>query len=93
MSGRVLRVIPIVVLFIASSEMVFVLYGQWLEGNFGLSVAGTGTFSLLIAVGELSGEGAVVAFSDRSASGGCGSAVSWCPRWPTSASGSSARRW
>jgi predicted MFS family arabinose efflux permease len=64
-SGRLLRVVPIVVLFIASSEVVFVLYGQWLEGNFGLSVTGIGTFSLLRVVGELSGEGAVAAFSDR----------------------------
>lgn len=64
-SGRLLRVVAIVVLFIASSEVVFILYGQWLEGSFGLSVAGIGTFTLLIAVGELSGEGAVAAFSDR----------------------------
>lgn len=65
MSGGILRVVAIVVLFIGSSEVVFILYGQWLEGSFGLSVTGIGMFSLLIAVGELSGESGVAAFADR----------------------------
>jgi predicted MFS family arabinose efflux permease len=59
------KVIAVVVLFSMASEVPFILYGQWLEGNFGLSVAGIGTFTLAIAAAELTGEGLVVAVSDR----------------------------
>lgn len=65
MDAGLLRVFAVVILFIVSSEMVFVLYGQWLEDSFGLSVASIGLFSLLIAAGELMGEGSVAAFADR----------------------------
>ena len=59
------RVIAIVVLFIMASEIVFIVYGQWLEADFGLSVAGIGTFTLAIAAAEVMGEGLVAAVSDR----------------------------
>ncbi|MGH2755142.1 MAG: MFS transporter [Actinomycetota bacterium] len=59
--GSIRRVIGIVVLFIMASEIVFVLYGQWLEADFGLSVAGIGTFTLAIVVAEVMGEGLVAA--------------------------------
>lgn len=63
--GSIRRVIVIVVLFVMASEIVFVIYGQWLEADFGLSVAGIGTFTLAIVVAELMGEGLVTAVSDR----------------------------
>ncbi|MFP5298554.1 MAG: MFS transporter [Actinomycetota bacterium] len=52
-------------LFSLASEMPFIVYGQWLESDFGLSIAGIGLFTLVIAVAELGGEGAVMAVSDR----------------------------
>lgn len=65
LDGPVLRVIAVVVLFSLASEIPFIVYGQWLEGSFGLSVAGIGTFTLAIAAAELIGEGLVVAVADR----------------------------
>lgn len=59
------RVIAVVVLFSLAAEIPFIVYGQWLEGSFGLSVAGIGTFTLAIAAAELMGEGLVVAVADR----------------------------
>ena len=63
--GSIRRVIAIVVLFIMASEIVFIIYGQWLEADFGLSVAGIGTFTLAIVAAEIMGEGLVAAVSDR----------------------------
>ena len=59
------RVLAVVLLLIIAGEIPFIVYGQWLEGSFGLSVAGIGTFTLLVVVAELAGEGLVVAVADR----------------------------
>jgi MFS transporter, DHA1 family, inner membrane transport protein len=59
------RVLGAVLLFILASEIIFVVYGQWLEDAFGLSVAGIGTFTLVVVVAEFAGEGLVAAVADR----------------------------
>jgi predicted MFS family arabinose efflux permease len=52
-------------LFSSGAEMPFIVYGQWLEGEFGLSVTRIGLFTLVIVVAEIVGEGLVVLVSDR----------------------------
>lgn len=59
------RVLAATLLFSVAAEIPFVVYGQWLEGTFGLSVAGIGTFTLVVVVAELAGEGLVAVFADR----------------------------
>ncbi|MDQ3661019.1 MAG: MFS transporter [Actinomycetota bacterium] len=53
------------VLFSTAAEIPFVVYGQWLEGIFSLSVTGIGLFTLVVVAAELSGEAIVAAVSDR----------------------------
>lgn len=53
-----------VYLFILAAEMPFIVYGQWLESDFALSITGIGLFTLVIAVAELGGEGLVTIASD-----------------------------
>lgn len=59
------RVLAVTWLFSIAAEIPFIVYGQWLETSFGLSVAGIGTFTLVVVVAELAGEGLVVAVADR----------------------------
>lgn len=54
-----------VVLFSVAAEIPFIVYGQWLEDSFGLSVAGIGVFTLVIVAAEFAGEGLVVVISDE----------------------------
>lgn len=51
-------------LYAAAAEMMFVVLGAWLEG-FGLSLVALGGVTVFIGLAELSGEGAMVLFSDR----------------------------
>jgi predicted MFS family arabinose efflux permease len=48
-----------------ATEIPFIVYGQWLEGSFGLSVAGIGTFTIAVVIAELLGEGLVTVYADR----------------------------
>lgn len=48
-----------------SAEITFVPFGAWLEEGFGLSLVALGGAATLIAVAELTGEGATLAFTDR----------------------------
>jgi predicted MFS family arabinose efflux permease len=59
------RLLAVVLLFTMAAEIVFVVYGQWLEGVYGLSVAGIGTFTLVVVAAEVIGEGLVTAVADR----------------------------
>ncbi|MFN2488144.1 MAG: MFS transporter [Actinomycetota bacterium] len=59
------RMLSVALLFSVAAEIPFIVYGQWLEGSFGLSVAGIGTFTLVVVAAELAGEGLVIAFADR----------------------------
>lgn len=52
-------------LFSFAAETTFIVFGAWLEGGFGLSLAALGLASTLIALAEMTGEGAVLAFADR----------------------------
>ena len=65
LQGPRLRVLVAVLLFSLASEVVFIVYGQWLEGSLGLSIAGIGTFTLVVVMAELVGEGLVTAYADR----------------------------
>ena len=59
------RALTGVLLFSAAAENTFIVYGQWLEGSFGLSLTSIGAFTLVVVAAELLGEGFVTAFSDR----------------------------
>lgn len=52
-------------LFSYGAEVTFVVFGAWLERDFGVSVLGLGALSTLIGVAELLGSSGVVAFGDR----------------------------
>jgi predicted MFS family arabinose efflux permease len=52
-------------LFSTAAEIPFIVYGQWLEGSFGLSVAGIGVFTMVVVAAEIAGEGLVVLIADR----------------------------
>lgn len=60
-----LALLGVVLLFSVSAELLFVVYGAWLEDDLGLSVTAIGTFTLVVVAAELVGEGAVAALSDR----------------------------
>jgi predicted MFS family arabinose efflux permease len=55
----------VVLLFSASAELIFVVYGEWLESSMGLSVAGIGLFTIAVVAAELAGEAAVTLVADR----------------------------
>ncbi|HMM29743.1 MAG: MFS transporter [Chloroflexota bacterium] len=48
-----------------ANEMVFIVYGAWLEDAFGLRVAALGLASAVIGVSELAAEGGVAGIVDR----------------------------
>ena len=52
-------------LFSFAAETTFIVFGAWLEDGFGLSLTALGLASTLIALAEMTGEGAVLAFADR----------------------------
>lgn len=55
----------VVALFSVGSELMFIVFGAWLEDEFSLSLAALGGTAVLIAFVELAGEGSTVAFTDR----------------------------
>lgn len=61
----VVRILAVVVLFRFAGEVLFVVYGAWLEDDFGLTVTAIGVFTLLVVGSELVGEAAVAGVSDR----------------------------
>jgi MFS transporter, DHA1 family, inner membrane transport protein len=58
-------ILAVVVLFSLAAELLFVVYGAWLEDDLGLTVAAIGVFTLLVVGAEFAGEGAVAAVADR----------------------------
>lgn len=60
-----LAALVVSILFMFANENVFVVYGAWMESNFGLSVSALGVASVVIGVSELVAEGATAAFVDR----------------------------
>ena len=65
LTAPLIRVLVVAALFSVAAEIPFIVYGQWLEGSFGLSVAGIGAFTLVIVAGELAGEALIVIAADR----------------------------
>lgn len=63
--GPVGALIVVVVLFRLAAELLFVVYGSWLATDLGLAVTAIGTFTLIVVLSELAGEGAVMALGDR----------------------------
>ena len=59
------RILATAMLVSIAAEIPFIVYGQWLEGSFGLSVAGIGTFTIAVVIAELLGEGLVTVYADR----------------------------
>lgn len=49
----------------AANEMLFIVYGDWMEQTFDLELAQLGLFTVSIAVAEVIGESAVVLYSDK----------------------------
>ena len=58
-------VLAVVALFSAAAELMFVVYGAWLEQDLGLTVTAIGVFTLVVVAAELLGEAGVAAISDR----------------------------
>jgi predicted MFS family arabinose efflux permease len=48
-----------------ANDVLFVVYGVWLEGSFGLTVVALGVTTIVIGVAELGGEGLTVLLADR----------------------------
>jgi predicted MFS family arabinose efflux permease len=59
------RVLAVALLFSVAAEIPFIVYGQWLEGSFGLSVAGIGAFTIVVVAAELTGGVLVTVYGDR----------------------------
>ncbi len=49
----------------AGNGVVTIVYGAWIESQFGLEVVALGIFSIVIGLAEFSGEGLVAGFVDR----------------------------
>jgi MFS transporter, DHA1 family, inner membrane transport protein len=60
-----IRILAIALLFSMAAEIPFVVYAQWLEDSFALSIAGIGTFTIAVVVAEVFGEGLVTLYADR----------------------------
>jgi DHA1 family inner membrane transport protein len=52
-------------LIILANEVMFIVYGAWMESRFGLSVVALGLASIVIGVAEAAGEFGSAAFVDR----------------------------
>lgn len=65
---QLVRIIPYLLvpcLLVAANENIFIIYGAWLEQDFGLAVATLGLASVVISVAELVGELASAGLVDR----------------------------
>jgi MFS transporter, DHA1 family, inner membrane transport protein len=60
-----IAMVGVVLLYSVAAEVVFVVYGAWLEDDLALTVTAIGLFTIIVAAAELTGEGAVAAFADR----------------------------
>ncbi len=52
-------------LFSFAAEVMFVVFGAWLEDAFGLSLVALGGAAFVVGLSELAGEGATIALTDR----------------------------
>lgn len=65
LTGPVVTILLVFLLFRFAGEMLFVVYGAWLEDDLGLTLAAIGVFTLLVVGSELAGEAAVAGLADR----------------------------
>lgn len=65
LEGRHLMLLAAAAAFWVAAELLFTVYGAWLEDDLGMSVPAIGVFTLLVVTAELLGEGAVTVLSDR----------------------------
>ncbi len=65
LSPERVRVLAVVFVYTVAAELMFVVYGAWLEDDLGLSVTAIGLFTIVVVASELTGEGGVAAFADR----------------------------
>jgi predicted MFS family arabinose efflux permease len=56
---------PTLLCITLANELVFIVYGAWLESQYGLGAAALGTVSIATGLAELAGEGISSAFLDR----------------------------
>jgi predicted MFS family arabinose efflux permease len=61
----VLAALTVSLLISAANESLNVVYGDWLEQSFALSVAQLGLTTMVVGISELIGEGGVAVLSDR----------------------------
>jgi predicted MFS family arabinose efflux permease len=57
--------LTVTLLLMTASENVFVVYGAWLESEFGLAVGAIGVISIMISLAELAAEGTSAGIVDR----------------------------
>lgn len=62
---RILPIVSLSLLLIAASDNVFVVYGAWLETEFGLAVTAVGLASTVMALADFTAEGSAAALVDR----------------------------
>lgn len=62
---KIAAILSVPLLLVAANENVFIVYGAWMEQDFGLSVSTLGVASVAISVAELSGELASAGLVDR----------------------------
>ena len=60
-----LTLLAVMGLFTMAAEVMFVVFGAWLEDSFGLSLAALGAAALFVGFAELAGEGATLTLTDR----------------------------
>ncbi|CAN5324987.1 MFS transporter [soil metagenome] len=65
LTGQHRAMLGVVLSFSMASELLFVVYGAWLEDAFGLGVTAIGVFTLVVGASELAGEAGVAAVADR----------------------------
>ncbi len=65
LDSSAVALLVVVGIFSSASEIMFVVFGAWLEQGFGLSLLALGAAGMLIALSELAGEGATLAWTDR----------------------------
>lgn len=64
-SRRGTALLMVAVLFSLAAEVMFVVFGAWLEISYGLSLVALGGAGFLVGLAELSGEGSTLLFGDR----------------------------
>ena len=65
MNSPRVTILAVTLLYSVAAEVVFIVYGQWLEDDFGFSVAAIGLFTIIVVGAELTGEGITAWISDR----------------------------